>query len=64
MGERCWFYCRVVLPYMFGGLLDEDGSARSPGPPSSPVSAIEINFENSAIWFLSTSCRLELSFRT
>ena len=48
---------------MFGGLLDEDGSARGPGSPSSPVSAIEINFENSAIWFLSTLCRLELNFR-
>lgn len=46
---------------MFGGLLDVDGSARSSGLPTPPVSANEISLENYAICFLGTSCRLELS---
>jgi hypothetical protein len=46
---------------MFGGLFEEDGSAKGPVSSSSPVSVIEIILENFAIYFLTTSCRLELS---
>ena len=37
------------------------GSVKSPGSSSSPMSAIDISLENSAICFLTTSCRLEFS---
>ena len=46
---------------MFGGLLEVEGRARRSGPPSLPMIAKEISFENSAICFRSTSCRLEFS---
>ena len=54
--------CGVVFRYMFGGLVEGGGRARSSGVSSSPVSVIVMSLENSSICFFTTSWRLELRF--
>ena len=59
-GKSCC--CGVVFRYMFGGLIEGGGRARSSGVSSSPVSVIVMSLENSSICFFTTSWRLELRF--
>ena len=50
-GKKLWVCCGDVCPYMFDWLLGGGGSARTPEPPSPPVSVSEFCLENSAICF-------------